>query len=493
MRIGGRRSLTERRCEVSHRNRVCVVFLAVAWWTMAAVPAAAQTWNQILGLTAEEEEPQTEEPQAEEAQPVDGVEAGFALKEALLISAENAVAQASRLNGFFADDDIRIPLPAKLEMARGTLSRFGLGPEVDSLELAMNRAAEGAAADALPPLRDAIRDLLIEDPLAILGAGGDAATERLRAAAGEVLLEQLTPIVNTNMVQAGVAGAFDRLVQKGGSLVTQAGVTVGDLTPYVTGKTLDGLFTLIAAEESAIRTDPLARTTPLLAKVFASVEVAAGDPPPEPQPEDEQPQGDDTQLALKEALEIGAIKAVERASATDGFLDNPKIRIPMPEALDSVAQSLRRFGMGRAVDEFELSMNRAAEMAAAEATPILVAAVKSVNFNDAVSIIYGGETAATDTLRAKTEDSLTAVFESIIETKMEEAGVTRSYEKLMDSGGSLLAMLGGDSQFDLPAYVTRKTLDGLFELIAEEEVKIRSDPVARTTDLLQSIFGSLGR
>lgn len=149
--------------------------------------------------------------------------------------------------------------------------------------------------------------------------------------------------------------------------------------------------------------------------------------------------------------------------------------------------------MGQVVDEFELSMNRAAEMAAAEATPILIDAVRGVSFNDAVAILSGGESAATDVLRSKTEDSLAAVFEPIITTKMDEAGVTRSYEQLMEQAGGLMAMLGGGSELDLPAYVTDKTLDGLFALIAEEEAKIRSDPVACTTDLLGKIFGSLGR
>ena len=154
---------------------------------------------------------------------------------------------------------------------------------------------------------------------------------------------------------------------------------------------------------------------------------------------------------------------------------------------------MRSLGMGQVVDDFELSMNRAAEMAAAEATPILIDAVKGVSFNDAVAILKGGDTAATDVLRTKTEGSLTAVFEPIIKTKMDEAGVTRSYERLMEQGGGLMAMLGGGSQLDLPAYVTDKTLDGLFALIAEEEAKIRTDPVARTTDLLGRIFGSLNR
>jgi hypothetical protein len=480
------------------------VFLTAAWWLMAAEPAAAQTWKEILGAATQEQKPQAEEAQPVEnnevqpaetvaAEPVDSVEAVFALKEALLIGAENSVAMASQLDGFNANPEIRITLPPKLELARETLSRFGLGPEVDNLELAMNRAAEGAAADALPLLRDAIRDLPIDDPLATLGAGGSAATDSLRAGAGEVLLERLTPIVSVKMEQAGVAGAYDRLAQKGGNLVTQAGVGKEDLTPYVTGRTLDGLFTLIAAEESAIRSDQAARTTPLLARVFASTQSAPTDPSTESQPADEQPGDDDTQLALKEALEIGAIKAVESASKNDGFFGNPMIRIPMPESVEKVGQSLRNYGMGQVVDDFELSMNRAAEMAAAEATPILIDAVKSISFDDAMSILKGGDTAATDTLRAKTEDSLTAVFEPIVTTKMDEAGVTRSYEQLMKQGGSLMSMFGGGSQPDLPAYVTAKTLDGLFALIAEEEAKIRKDPVARTTNLLRSIFGSLGR
>jgi hypothetical protein len=306
------------------------------------------------------------------------------------------------------------------------------------------------------------------------------------------LLERLTPIVSAEMEQAGVARAYDRLVQKGGNLVTQAGVDREDLIPYVTGRTLDGLLILMAAEESAVRSDPAARTTPLLARVFGSAQSAPTEPPPVSQRADEQPGDDDTQRALKQALVIGATRAVDRASATDGFVGNPKIRIPMPEALETLGQSLRRFGMGQVVDDFELSMNRAAEEAAAEATPILVDAVKSVSFSDGMSILTGGDTAATDTLRAKTEDRLTAVFQPIITTKMEETGVTRSYEQLMESGGSFMALLGGDSQLDLPAYVTSKTLDGLFALIAEEEAKIRKDPVARSTDLLQRVFGWLG-
>ena len=489
---------------MSDLGRTFLVFLFVAWWSIAGGTAAAQTWSDVLESVAGENEPQADDTEAVEglepeptgpagAQPVDNVEVGFALKEALLIGAEKAVAKASRLDGFLADAEIRIPLPPKLAVARETLIRFGLGREVENLELAMNRAAENAAAKALPLLRDAIRELEIEDPKVILEAGGSAATDALRAGAGEDLMELFTPIVSISAKQAGVGIAYDRLVQKGGNLVTQAGVNREDLIPYVTGQTLVGLGNLIAAEESAIRTDPEARTTPLLARAFASPQGFSTDGTSTPQGAGAEPREDETRSALKEALEIGAIKAVDLASAPDGFLGNPLIRIPMPSALDGVGQSLRSLGMGQVVDDFELSMNRAAEMAAAEATPILIDAVKGVSFNDAVAILKGGETAATDVLRTKTEGSLTAVFEPIIKTKMDEAGVTRSYERLMEQGGGLMAMLGGSSQVDLPAYVTDKTLDGLFALIAEEEAKIRTDPVARTTDLLGRIFGSLNR
>ena len=191
---------------MSHRNRVCLVILVAAWWSMTGGLAAAQTWKDILGVGTEEEQPKAEEPQ-----PVDNVEAEAALKEALLVAAENSVAEASRVDGFNGNAEIRIPMPPKLEMAGESLTRWGLGREVDDFELAMNRAAEGSAADALPLLRDAIRDLLIDDPLATLWAGGSAATDTLRAGAGENLLEWLTPIVREEMERAEVAGAYDRL------------------------------------------------------------------------------------------------------------------------------------------------------------------------------------------------------------------------------------------------------------------------------------------
>lgn len=488
---------------MSNRNHGRLVLLIAVWWSLAAGPTAAQTWRDVLGAVTGAGEEQAEEVQPAESddappsvtiepQPVDSVEAGFALKEALLIAAENAVARASRVDGFLANPEIRIPLPAKLEIARDTLVRFGLDQEVEDLELAINRAAESSAAGALPQLRIAIRDLPIDDPLAILGSDGSAATDIFRAEAGAELSEQLTPMVGSEVKRTGVVRAYDGLVQQGGSLVAQAGFDREDLTPYVTDRTLDGIFTLIAEGESAIRADPQARTTPLLARAFVATQNTSIGAPPKPESAEGRPRGNETQRALKQALIIGVREAIGRASQNDGFFGDPKIRIPMPNSVERVGQSLRSVGLGQVVDDFELSMNRAAEKAAAQATPILVDAVKSVSFDDALSILNGGETAATDSLRAKTNESLTAVFLPIITATMKETGVTRSYEQLMERGGSLMALLGGDTKQDLPAYVTGKTLDGLFELIGEEEAKIREDPVARTSDLLSRVFGSLG-
>jgi len=194
---------------------------------------------------------------------------------------------------------------------------------------------------------------------------------------------------------------------------------------------------------------------------------------------------------LKEALEIGAQKAVELASAKDGFLGNQTIRIPLPKSIRSAGDTLRRFGLGSAVDRFELSMNRAAEAASAKATPILLDAVKGLTLEDALAILKGGDTAATDLLRSRTEDQLKKEFEPIVTHAMDEAKVTQYYDRLVEQGGPVLGLMGQKPE-NLDDYVTGKTLDGLFTLIAQEEKKIRKDPVARTTDLLKQVFGSLG-
>ena len=480
-------------------SSVPVLLMPVMALVLMCGPASAQSWEDVLDVltgdsssTAEEVDQEADEhevPGDAGLAGIDSVEAGFALKEALLVGAEGAVEAASRREGFLADPEIRISLPDRLEKGRSTLLRFGLADEVDSLELSMNRAAESAATEALPALRDAVRDLVFDDPLATLGAGGSAATEVLRTKAREQIAGTFGPTARTHVVRRGVIRDLARLQDRGGNLVAESGVDRELLTRHVIDGTVDGLLTLIARSERAIRTDPTARTSPVLARAFgavASPEVqTAGSEPVGAGPD----QGDERHRALRQALSVGARRAVERASKTDGFFGNPAIHIALPHSVEKLGRSLRDIGLGQVVDELELSLNRAAERAAAEATPILLDAVTSVTFEDVVSILTGGDTAATEALRARTEGRLAEVFQPIIEDKMAEVGVTRSYERLVERAGPFLVLLGGDESQDLSGYVTGKTLDGLFTLVAEEEKKIREDPAARTTALLQQVFG----
>ncbi len=456
-------------------------------------PASAQTWKDVLGgLTGPTPTPTAEPAATPPAQAVDPATAGFALKELLLVAAETAVAQGSRVDGFAADPELRVPLPGTLGSATDTLRRFGLDREVDALTLALNRAAEDASGQALPVLRDAVRDLAFDDPQATVAGDGHPATDNLRTRSEADLVAGLRPLVAAAVEKAGATRAFDELRRRGGGLVDQSGVGAGDLVPHVTAHTVDGLLTLMAAAENSIRSDPAARTTPLLAEVFGGAPAAAATAPPATPTAAAEPSDADAHSALRQALILGARHAVEQASVKDGFLGNPAIRIPLPKGVASLGRTLRDLGMGQVVDEFETSLNRAAEKAAGEAKPILVDAVKSVTFTDAVAILQGGDTAATDMLRTKTEGRLSEVFEPIISQKMQDTGVTRAYDQMMSRGGSLVALLDDGSQPDLPTYVTGKTLDGLFALVAEEEVKIRTDPAARTTELLRRIFGAFG-
>ncbi len=472
---------------------------STGWWLLAltvALPAFVVGSFAGIAFSGQAQEPTTEQPQPPE---VDSIEAGFGIKEALLIAAEKAVELGSAADAFLASPDLRIPLPAGLEYAEDTLRRFGLGAEVDDLLLAMNRAAEHSAGEALSVLAGEIREADLGDPLVILRGQGSAATTSFQASSEQRLVERLAPVVGGKVEKTGVADAYRRLVESGGNLVTVAGVSEKDLAPHVTEKTVQGLLLLMAAQELAIRGDPAARETALLQRVFGAQAAVAepalvepGGVEPEPAVDPAAGPQDERQQALTEALLVGALRAIGRASLEDGYYGNQLIRIPLPEKLQKIADKLRDIGLDQLVDELELSINRAAEQAAPEAIPIFKEAVKSVTFGDLAAILTGGEAAATGVLRSQTEQQLTEVFSPVIAAKMEAAGVTRSYNSLMDRAGPLLMLFGLEADADLPSYVTAKALDGLFTLLAEEEAKIREDPVARTTDLLQRIFGSLG-
>jgi len=190
---------------------------------------------------------------------------------------------------------------------------------------------------------------------------------------------------------------------------------------------------------------------------------------------------------LKEALEIGTAIAVETVSRVNGYYGNPQIRVPLPESVQKTEKLLRAAGFGAKVDEFELSMNRAAERAAPEAKALFRDGIRNMTFSDARNILNGRDNEATLYFEEKTSPRLREIAKPLVRDAMSEVGVTRTYQDL-DRTARTIPFAGGYS-FDLDQYVTDKALAGLFLMLAEEEKKIRENPAARTTDLLKKVFG----
>jgi len=190
---------------------------------------------------------------------------------------------------------------------------------------------------------------------------------------------------------------------------------------------------------------------------------------------------------LKEALKVGTENTVLLTGKNDGFFLNRAIKILMPEKLRTLEKGLRAVGYGPQVDEFVLSMNRAAERAAPFAKKIFWDAIGEMTFEDVRKIFSGHETAATDYFKGKTSDQLTMVFKPIVDRAMSEVGVTRRYKDLVGRYETLPFVK--TEAFDLDRYVVMKALDGLFHVLGEEEKKIRTNPAARVTDLLKEVFG----
>jgi hypothetical protein len=191
---------------------------------------------------------------------------------------------------------------------------------------------------------------------------------------------------------------------------------------------------------------------------------------------------------LKQALEIGTTKAVDLVSKKGGYYNNPEIKIPLPGSVQKVEKLLRGAGFGSKVDAFELSMNNAAERAAPEAKSIFWDAIKKMKIDDAKKILNGREDEATLYFQDKTSARLQEIFEPIVKESMGEVGVTRTYQ---DLNAKVEKIPFADSlNLDLDKYVTAGALNGLFQMLAEEEKKIRSDPAARVTDLLKKVFGN---
>lgn len=190
---------------------------------------------------------------------------------------------------------------------------------------------------------------------------------------------------------------------------------------------------------------------------------------------------------IKEALAVGTERAVKSLGRENGYFGNAAVKILMPSSLQKVAEVAKMAGYQKQVDEFVLSMNRAAEAAAPLAAKYFGDAIRNMSLEDVRGILAGSDTAATDFFSRKTRDKLYAAFKPVVSTKVGEVGATKAYKDMMGSFESLPMM--GRQSLDLDDYVTNKSLDGLFHMVAQEEKNIRSNPAARTTDLLKSVFG----
>jgi hypothetical protein len=191
-------------------------------------------------------------------------------------------------------------------------------------------------------------------------------------------------------------------------------------------------------------------------------------------------------MGLQQALNFGIDKQVTKLTAEDGFFKNELVRINLPPELQKVDKTLRDIGMSALADEGLKVLNRAAEDAVKEATPIFVSAVKNITFTDARNILLGNKTAATNYLNQKTNTQLYAKFNPIISNSLDRVGATKIWANLIDRYNSL--PLTSKVNPDLTDYVTNRALDGVFTMIAVEEQQIRTNLAERTTSLLQKVF-----
>ena len=201
--------------------------------------------------------------------------------------------------------------------------------------------------------------------------------------------------------------------------------------------------------------------------------------------------GAETAGGLKEALTQGVGKAVELLGSKDGFLGNPKVKIGLPGNLEKAAKTMRKLGMGGAIDELETAMNRAAEAAVPEAKALLVDSVKSMSVEDAKGIVTGGDNAATEYFKRSTSEPLRDKFKPIVQQAMAKVKVADAFDNFAGKAASFGLIKKEDAQLD--SYVTGKALDGLYKMIAEEEKAIRSNPVDAAGNLAKKVFGALGK
>jgi len=195
---------------------------------------------------------------------------------------------------------------------------------------------------------------------------------------------------------------------------------------------------------------------------------------------------------LKQALDVGVGNAVSFTSVTDGFFKNQEIKLPFPESANAVKEKALEWGLDGQVDKIVLTLNRAAEDAAQSAGPIFMNAIKNMSIQDGFSILKGGEGAATDFLRRSTTEELIQAFSPKVAVSIEKVKLTEYWNPVAVRYNQAMMFTGGKKvDTDLNRYVTEMAIEGLFNMVEKEENKIRKDPAARVTDLLQKVFGSV--
>jgi len=193
---------------------------------------------------------------------------------------------------------------------------------------------------------------------------------------------------------------------------------------------------------------------------------------------------------LKEALRVGITNAVSATSTNNGFLNNSLIKIPFPPQAERAATTLRDLGMGDIVDRFVETLNHSAEQAAAKATPIFVNAISQMSFNDVYNVYRGENDAATEYLKSTTSNQLKTAFRPVIKDAINKVELTKYWDPIASNYNRIPFVQKVNP--DLEDYVLDQTLEGLFIVVAQEEAKIRLDPAARVSSILQKVFGYKG-
>lgn len=197
----------------------------------------------------------------------------------------------------------------------------------------------------------------------------------------------------------------------------------------------------------------------------------------------------DASAGLKAALDQGVTSAVATLGRTDGFWSDPKVRIPLPENLQRVRGIMKLMGKGREVDELERAINRAAEEAVPQSRQLLTSAIRSMTVDDAKRILTGGDDSVTQFFKARTEPQLVQRFLPVVSQVTAQNGLARQYNSLAGQASQFGLLKAEDATIE--RYVTQKALDGLYFMVAEEEKKIRNDPVGTASSILKKVFGAL--